>query len=66
MSLATPGCVQTLQAALHTDLSRCESFPRAGCGKSACPVRWAGTGNRAKPNRTEATTRKPRQQPPGD
>ena len=42
----------------------CESFPRAGCGKSACPVRRAGTGNRAKPNRTEATMRKRRQQPP--
>src|SRR5450755_37530 len=42
------------------------SFPRAGCGKSACPVRRAGTGNRVMPNRTEATTRKCRQQPPGD
>jgi len=42
------------------------SFPRAGCGKSACPVRRAGTGNRAKPNRIAATARKLRQQPPGD
>ena len=40
--------------------------PRAGCARCACPVRRAGTGNRAMPNRTEATTRKPRQQPPGD
>ena len=39
---------------------RCVSFPRAGCGKSACPVRRAGTGTRAKPNRIVATTRKPR------
>src|ERR1700693_5579727 len=35
------------------------SFPRAGCGKSACPVRRAGTGNRTKPNRTEVARRKP-------
>src|SRR5215470_17450712 len=48
----------------HTDHR--VSFPRAGCGKSACPVRRAGTGNRATPNRTEATMRKLRQQPPGD
>ena len=45
---------------------RCASFPRAGCGKSAYPVRRAGTGTRAKPNRTEATPRKLRQPPPGD
>jgi len=24
-----------------------KSCPRAGCGKSACPVRWAGCGNGA-------------------
>ena len=47
-------------------LVRWVSFPRAGCGKSACPVRRAGTGNRVKPNRTEATGRKPCQPPPGD
>src|SRR5215467_13277196 len=33
------------------------SFPRAGCGKSACPVRRAGRGNSTKPNRTEVTLR---------
>src|ERR1035437_5981069 len=37
-----------------------EAFPRAGCGKSASPVRGAGTGNRTKPNRTEVARRKPR------
>jgi len=26
----------------------CEVRPRAGCGRSARPVRWAGTGNGAK------------------
>jgi hypothetical protein len=31
------------------------SFPKAKCGKSACPVRLAGTGNAAKPNRIEET-----------
>ena len=36
---------------------RCASFPRAGCGKSACPVRRAGRGNSTKPNRTEVTLR---------
>ena len=35
----------------------CVSFPRAGCGKSACPVRRAGRGNRTRSNRTEATLR---------
>ena len=37
MCLATPSCVQKLQAASHG--TSCVSFPRAGCGKSACPVR---------------------------
>ena len=34
-----PGCVQQLQMALHASLVKRASFPRAGCGNSACPVR---------------------------
>ena len=56
---------QTLWTASHAASAR-ESFPRAGCGKSACPVRRAGTGNRVRPNRTEAMPRKRYQKPPGD
>jgi len=65
-SLATPQLCSDVADGVTCRISvRCASFPRAGCGKSACPVRWAGRGNRTKSNRTEAAWRKPRQSPPG-
>src|SRR5215469_11908341 len=58
MSLAAPGFVfRSCRRRYMPSFARRASFPRAGCGKSACPVRRAGRGNSTKPNRTEVTLR---------
>jgi hypothetical protein len=45
-NLSTPTDVQKLPMASHAK-DGVRSCPRAGCGKSACPVRRAGCGNGA-------------------